>query len=232
MASTDRRTDVPDGRPDRGRPSDAARQRRVAEAISHHLRTPLTIVRSGLAILDESATPLTADERREVMDDVRQETERLVSVVDDLLTILTPSDRSIRTEPILLQRFLPSVLLGGSSPTDIRSVDLDVPDGLPPVSGDPESVAHVVADLATAAASADRAGAIRVSGHDGGRWVALTFRAANGARAEIPSAIGERSSIALRSARRQANAMGGRVVLRRTAGYELGLRLPSAVEAS
>jgi signal transduction histidine kinase len=213
----------PDGRPSDGRSSGSVRQQRAAEAISHHLRTPLTIIRSGLALLDEPTAHMTTDDRRGVLADVRQETERLVHVVDDLLAILTPSEGESRTEPLLLQRLLPSIQ--DEPAAGIRAIHWQIAEDLPAISGDAERVVHLVRDLLTAAATADESGTVRVQARARDRWVELSFRAAPSAWGESPS-DSDASALALRSARRLASAMGGRLRLRRTHGYVLRLWLP------
>jgi signal transduction histidine kinase len=217
-----------DDRPDDGRSSDAERQRHAAEVISHHLRTPLTIVRSGLALLEDSSGRLSLRERREVMEDVRQETERLVQVVDDVLAILTPTGTALRVEPVLLQRLLPATFEAAAGMDARLRIDHDLDEGLPPVCGDPERISHVTRNLIAAAAAADSTRTIHVVARVRGPWMDVAIRAASGAVAALPPAKGG-DELAIRSARRIAIAMAGRVIMRR-AGGELTLRLPVAGE--
>jgi two-component system sensor histidine kinase KdpD len=219
------------GRPRRGRPSSVQRPRHVAESLAHRLRTPLTIVRGGLALLDQAEGHMTAAERREVMAAVRDETERLVRVVDDLVVMLTPAGIPAPAEPVLLQRLLPTLLAGGY-PHPVRAISGELGDDLPPVSGDPEAIGHAIRNLLVSAASVDPARAIRVTGRArAGRWVRLVVRSAT-----LTAATRQRSGdqdaidLAIDTARRLAAVMGGRLTVRRTRGYELALDLPVARE--
>jgi signal transduction histidine kinase len=54
--------------------------------VSHELRTPLTTVRGNLALL-KRAPPLPDEERREILGDLTEESERLSRLVNDLLTL-------------------------------------------------------------------------------------------------------------------------------------------------
>jgi signal transduction histidine kinase len=193
--------------------------------VAHQLRTPLTVVRGGLAILDEPAARLSTDERREVMADIREETERLVRVVDDLVVLLAPDTVPLRTEPVLLQRLVPAML--GAEPAEgVRSVEARLDDGLPAASGDPDQVAHILRNLVAAAARVDPRGEVRVVARAQGPWVEIEVRPIDGSATDARLSPDDGSALALRSARLVATAIGGKVALRRSRGYRLTLRLP------
>lgn len=64
-------------------------QRSLIRDVSHELRTPITIVRGNLEVLDEDDDP---DERRETLELVTDELDRITRLVDDLL-VLARSER-------------------------------------------------------------------------------------------------------------------------------------------
>ncbi|MEO8606594.1 MAG: HAMP domain-containing sensor histidine kinase [Chloroflexota bacterium] len=57
----------------------------IADA-SHELRTPLTTLRGNLALLQREP-PITTDDRRAVMTDIVDENERMIRLVNDLMTL-------------------------------------------------------------------------------------------------------------------------------------------------
>jgi signal transduction histidine kinase len=61
-------------------------QRAFVADVSHELRTPLTTIRGNLALLHRDP-PLPAVERQDVLHDLIGETERLIRLVTDLLTL-------------------------------------------------------------------------------------------------------------------------------------------------
>lgn len=72
------------------------RQRQLVADAGHELRTPLTSLRTNIELLDQASGhgTLTADQRREIMDDVRAQLEELTTLVGDLVELA-------RDEPIV-----------------------------------------------------------------------------------------------------------------------------------
>jgi len=75
-------------------------QRDFVADVSHELRTPLTTVRGNLALLARTP-PIPSAERKDILNDVVDETERLIRLVSDLL-ILARADagRKLKREPV------------------------------------------------------------------------------------------------------------------------------------
>jgi two-component system sensor histidine kinase KdpD len=119
--------------------------------LSHELRTPITTIYGGTRLLDR---PLSDAQRREVLDDVRAESERLYRLVEDLL-VMTRVERGgveIGDEPILLQRLLPTVARAEQDRWPGLDVSVRMPSQLPAVRGDLTYVEQVVRNLVTNAA--------------------------------------------------------------------------------
>lgn len=75
-------------------------QRDFVADVSHELRTPLTTVRGNLALLGREPPPPQA-ERDDILGDVVGETERLIRLVHDLLTLArTDAGQELVLEPI------------------------------------------------------------------------------------------------------------------------------------
>lgn len=73
----------------------AAQQRFVADA-SHELRVPLTTIQGNLALLLDHGKEIAEDERREMLADAKEETLRLVRLVNELLVLARSDARGER----------------------------------------------------------------------------------------------------------------------------------------
>jgi len=77
-------------------------QRRFVADASHELRTPLTTMRGNLALLQREP-PISPQDRREVLDDIVDENQRMIRLVHDLLTLArTDSTPPVEPKPIAL----------------------------------------------------------------------------------------------------------------------------------
>ena len=84
-------------------------QRRFVADASHELRTPLTTVRGNLALLSHEP-PLAPEERAEVVGDTREEIERLIRLVNQLLTLArADAGQPLKQEPFALEPLLEDV---------------------------------------------------------------------------------------------------------------------------
>lgn len=116
--------------------------------LSHELRTPITTIYGGSELLERG---LDEDGRREVMADIRAESERLVRLVEDLL-VMTRVERGIveiADEPILLQHLLAAVIQSSSARWPEARITLHAVDRLPAVRGDATYIEQVVRNLLT-----------------------------------------------------------------------------------
>jgi signal transduction histidine kinase len=81
-------------------------QRRFVADASHELRTPLTTVRGNIELLSHNP-PLEAKEQADVVADTKDEVERLIRLVNQLLVLArTDSGRSLRHEPLPVKPLL------------------------------------------------------------------------------------------------------------------------------
>jgi len=82
------------------------RQRRFVADASHELRTPLTTIRGNAELLRREP-PISDGDRREVVTDIIGETERLMSLVEELLLLArTDSGRHLEIGPVSLAPLL------------------------------------------------------------------------------------------------------------------------------
>ncbi len=81
-------------------------QRRFVADASHELGTPLTTIRGNLGLLQREP-PISAEDRTRVLNDMVEETERLMRLNKELLTLArADARRPLQSEPIRLQPLL------------------------------------------------------------------------------------------------------------------------------
>ena len=84
-------------------------QRDFVADVSHELRTPLTTIRGNLALLNHNP-PLPKAEQEDVLEDLTGESERLIRLVSDLLTLArADAGRRLKSEPIDVQPLVEDV---------------------------------------------------------------------------------------------------------------------------
>ncbi len=132
----------------------AAREtRRMREAflgiLSHELRTPVTTILAGSKVLGRRQH-LPASTRDELIEDIESEAERLYRLIEDLLVLARFEENrpdAMASEPLLLQRILPTLLASEEARWPGRRFTLSVPTGLPTVLGDRTYVDQVVRNI-------------------------------------------------------------------------------------
>ena len=84
-------------------------QRQFVADVSHELRTPLTTLRGNLALLRREPS-ISADDRVDVLDDMADESDRLVRLVNDLLTLArAESGRALHRDPVRVKPLIEDV---------------------------------------------------------------------------------------------------------------------------
>jgi NtrC-family two-component system sensor histidine kinase KinB len=140
----------------------------LVSTVSHELKTPLSSLRLDLhLVLEESLGPLSP-QQLELLVDARDNAERLLAIVNNLLDLAGLEQKPGRLE---LRPAAPADLLrtaaDGVRP---RAADkglelvLDVPDGLPEVDADSERLLHALGNLLDNAVTyTDRGGRVTLS---------------------------------------------------------------------
>jgi two-component system OmpR family sensor kinase len=84
-------------------------QRQFVADVSHELRTPLTTIRGNLGLLRREP-PVSTEERADILDDVTEESDRLIRLVNDLLALAhAESGRELRSEPVQIEPLIEDV---------------------------------------------------------------------------------------------------------------------------
>jgi K+-sensing histidine kinase KdpD len=197
----------------------------VLGVLADELRTPLTTIRIGLFLLDARRIPPA--QRRELISEVRAETERLVRAVDDLVAIARPADDRHREEPVLLQRLIPP-LVASTSGEGTSPVVLSLDEGSPPARADADAVRQIVVDLLSIV-SGPTTSRVPVKIQLKGDRDRVRIAISGPATGSPIGADGSSGALALAAARSTARSLGGRLTARRRGRktIELGLDLPA-----
>lgn len=118
-------------------------QRRFVADASHELRTPLTTLLGNLGLLDRHP-PISEKDRREVLADMTDEMERLIRLVNDLLSLArADAHRTLLSEAVPLQPLLSDLHRQSRLLAPDRRIDCSAPSGLA-VRGDRDAVKQIV----------------------------------------------------------------------------------------
>ena len=118
-------------------------QRRFVADVSHELRTPLTTIRGNLALLRRDP-PVSVEEREDIVSDTVDESDRLIRLVSDLLTLAhAEAGRLLRSEPIRLRPLVEDVCRQAKLLEPDRTITC-VPLRDVAVIGDPDALKQVL----------------------------------------------------------------------------------------
>jgi len=108
----------------------------ILSAVSHDLRTPISAIKASVTSLLQRDVAWTPDARQEFLETIDEETDRLNTLVGNLLDMsrLQAGALEITTTPVGLDEVLPAALHSVGVPDG--SVQLEVPESLPRVLAD------------------------------------------------------------------------------------------------
>jgi signal transduction histidine kinase len=130
--------------------TEAARDTFVS-MLSHELRTPITTIYGGAQLLRRDPPEAT---RRELLEEVGAETDRLYQLVEDLLVLSRYERGRLEAvlEPVLIGHVLTDAVRAEAAQHPRLRVDLTVDQGLPTVLADPTYLRQIVRNLVSNAA--------------------------------------------------------------------------------
>ena len=139
-------------------------------AVGHDLRTPLAGIKVAVSSLRQPDVEFSADDRAELLATVEESTDRLTTVVDNLLAVsrLQAGVLSVELRPTAVDAVAAQAVL--ATDTGGVPVVVDVPDDLPMAQADAGLLERVLANLvANACAASPPGSAVTVRGTiDGG----------------------------------------------------------------
>jgi len=121
----------------------------LLSTVSHDLRTPLAAITGAATELRESGPQGTEAQRRELLDTICEEAERLERLVGNLLDMTRLESGTLRVK----QELVPLVEVVGSALTRLeerlrgRPIDVELPSDLPLLSADPVLLEQVFVNL-------------------------------------------------------------------------------------
>jgi NtrC-family two-component system sensor histidine kinase KinB len=139
----------------------------MVATVSHELKTPLTSIQMAVYLLLEEVVGPLVPKQVELLMAARQDSERLLAMVNDLLDLTRIEQGRVRLD---LQSVEPSELIAGvvqrfnerTQDAGI-TIETEIAPGLPPVRVDPSRIAHVFDNLVgNAIEHTDRGGVIRL----------------------------------------------------------------------
>jgi two-component system sensor histidine kinase KdpD len=134
-------------------------------AVGHDLRTPLAGIKIAVNSLRQPDVEFSAGDRAELLATLEESTDRLTTVVDNLLAVsrLQAGVLSVEIEPTAVDAVAAAAVLG--TDTGGVTVALDVPDHLPLALADAGLLERVVANLvANAVTASPPGGTVAVTG--------------------------------------------------------------------
>ena len=119
----------------------------ILSAVSHDLRTPLAGIKASVTSLLQDDVDWTPEARREFLDTIAEETDRLNALVGNLLDMSRLQTDALEIMPsrVGLEEVLPGALRSLAVGDD--TVELDVPETLPRVLADPGLLERALANL-------------------------------------------------------------------------------------
>ena len=119
----------------------------ILSAVSHDLRTPLAGIKASVTSLLQDDVDWTPEARREFLDTIAEETDRLNALVGNLLDMSRLQTDALEIMPsrVGLEEVLPGALRSLAVADD--TIELDVPETLPRVLADPGLLERALANL-------------------------------------------------------------------------------------
>ncbi|HEY4669676.1 MAG TPA: PAS domain-containing protein [Tepidiformaceae bacterium] len=142
--------------------------------VSHEMRSPLATVLGLADVLRRRSHEMSADDRRETIADIAENTVRLQTIMDDMFTLARLDRFQVETEPVMVHRLVNRVLTRDTRSPDFHYA-LEVEGEIPPVDANPTWVEQIVENLLSNAEKYSRPGA-EISIHvecDGGDEVVV-----------------------------------------------------------
>ena len=115
--------------------------------LSHELRTPLTTITGLSDLLAREVDRMSADDRREAVEQLQIDAHRLQALIENLLILARLDREKFEKEPVALHYLVPSVVQMFQSRNPARAIDYRADPDLPPVVGQPGWLTQVVENL-------------------------------------------------------------------------------------
>ncbi|BDG61359.1 response regulator [Caldinitratiruptor microaerophilus] len=119
--------------------------------VSHELRTPMTSIKGALGLLLGGAAGPVPEAQRELLTIARNNTDRLIRLINDILDLskIDAGRMELRPRPLSVEKVVTATLqeLEGFRQQRQIEVRTDLPPGLPPIQADPDRIEQVLVNL-------------------------------------------------------------------------------------
>ena len=143
---------------------------------SHELRTPMTIIQGFTELLLDQDPPYAV--RRQWLERIRQDSNRLVAIVNDLLDIsrISSGKLNITLKAVPIPRVVEGVVAEMRPSSERHTFLVDIPESISPVEADEHKLTQVLSNLLDNAAKySPQGGLVTVSArHEPGRHQVVT----------------------------------------------------------
>jgi two-component system sensor histidine kinase KdpD len=125
----------------------------LLDSVTHDLRTPLTSIKASVTTLlgtgDQQSLVLQPDARRELLDVINEETDRLNRFVEEMMQMAKVEAGVLPLDcaPVSAQEIIQAALDRAEPLLSRHRVEIAVPPGLPPLLVDASSIAGVIFEL-------------------------------------------------------------------------------------
>ena len=130
--------------------------------VSHELRTPLATIKGSTSVILDHYDHLTGDLLQEHLRDIDEETDKLTYLISNLLEMSRIEAGVLKVHPqtIDLGEVLRSAVGGAKLRLIGHTIELDIPDALPPCYGDARRIEQIFANLVDNAAKHSPVGSL------------------------------------------------------------------------
>jgi signal transduction histidine kinase len=147
--------------------------------VSHELRTPLTTIAGLAEVLVRRHDVLSEQDRRESLQQLRQDSERLQAIIENLLVLARIDQDGVELEPVLVQRIASDVLAAAKAAHPARRIRLLSEDDAAPVLSQGTLLRLILENLVGNALKYSDPGSpidLRLQSQDGGIAVSVLDR--------------------------------------------------------
>ena len=184
----------------------------ILRAVSHDLRTPLTVIRGRAQMLERQLADVGLQRERENAAGIVQASNRMNTMIQDLVDAarLEAGQLPLKPEPLNLDSFLVDLKKRLAGALDVDRVKLRTPTNLPKVLADPERLERIMTNLLSNAlkySPPDTDVIVKARASDGQMIVSVTDRGVGIAKEDLPH-IFERYYRARTAGRREGLGLG------------------------
>lgn len=130
----------------------------LLDAVTHDIRTPLTSIKASVTTLldelrenqsEDYPIVLDAETRREMLDVINEESDRLNRFVEDLIELakIEAGEIKLRRQSSAIDEIISSALVRAKSLVSRHQISIDIQKDLPLVSADSQAISEIVYNL-------------------------------------------------------------------------------------